>query len=118
VRPLARLLLVLGMAAIGLFVFRQAPRQVTLVYGVPEPASARELDVEIRRAGATVRHAEFRFPGGAPAQVRHEVRLPDGDYTLGLRLSSDGEAPRVVVVTRSIEVSEEGPIFVSLAGAP
>jgi len=114
VRSFARVLLVFGLAAVGLFFFRGSPREVTLVYRVP--ASARELDVDIRRGDATLRRTEFRFPGGPAGPVRHEVRLPDGEYTLGLRLLSEGAAPRVL--SQAIAVSEEGTIVVSLPGAP
>jgi hypothetical protein len=116
VKPFARILLVLGLAAIGLFVFRQVPRDVTLVYGVPDSGAVQALDVDIRRGDATVRHAEFLFPGGAPAQVRHDVRLLDGDYTLALRLAS--AAGPVRVFTRAIAVSEGGTIVVPLGGGP
>ena len=116
VKALARVLLVLGLAATGLFLFREVPRDVTLVYRVPEPASTRSLEVDIRRGDATVRHAEFRFPDGAPPQVRHEMRLSDGDYTLAVRLSAGTTAPRELV--RSIAVSEEGTIVVPLGSGP
>lgn len=115
-RAFARVLLVLGLAAIGLFVFRKVPREVTLVYGVPDPGSTRLLEVDIRKGDSVVRRAEFHFSSGAPAQVRHEVRLPDGEYTLALRLV--GAAGAVTVLTRSIAVSEGGAIVVPLGGGP
>ena len=115
-KAVARVVLVLGLAATGLFLFRETPRDVTLLYKVPEPASTRTLEVDIRRGDAPVRHSEFRFPGGAPAQVRHELKLPDGEYTLAVRLTEGGSAARELV--RAIAVSEEGTIVVPLADGP
>ncbi len=114
-RSVARVVLVLGLAATGMFLFREVPRDVTLLYRVPQPASTRTLEVDIRRGEATLRHAEFRFPSGAPPEVRHEMRLPDGDYTLAVRLTAGGAATDVL---RTIAVSEEGTIVVPLANGP
>ena len=115
-KPFARILLVLGLAAVGLFFFREVPRDVTLVYGVPDSGRVESLEVEIRKGDSTLRRAEFRFPGGAPAQVRHEVRLPDGEYTLALRLA--GRGGRARSFTRTVSVSEAGTIVVPLPGGP
>lgn len=104
-RGLARALFLAGAVAIGLFFFRATPRDVTLVYALGD-AGARALDVDIRRGGEVVRHAEFRAP---PAQVRHAVRLPDGDYVVHLRIAGPGAAaPRDV--ERPVQVSESGTI--------
>jgi len=116
VKPLARIVLVLGLSATALFVFRRLPRDVTLVYGVPDPGAVRALEVEIRQGGATLRRAEFRFPGGAPPLVRHEVRLLDGDYTLHFRLAGPDGLARTFA--RALAVSEEGTIVVPLGGGP
>ena len=99
----ARLLFLAGALAIGLFLFRAAPRDVTLVYALGD-AAAREVEVDILKAGETVRHAEFRSPSG---QVRHQVRLTDGDYVVRVTLAGDGTSRRV---ERSITVSESGTI--------
>lgn len=111
-KAFASVLLVVGLASVGLFALKGAPRDVTLVYGVPDVGDSAALEVDIRRGESTVRRAEFRFHGPAPAQVRHEVRLSDGDYTLALRLTGAAGAPRVF--ERSITVSEGGPIVVPL----
>ena len=102
-RGLARAVFLAGAVAIGLFLFRAAPRDVTLVYALGD-AGARSLDVDIRKAGEVVRHAEFRAPA---AQVRHAVRLTDGRYVVRLRLEGAG-APREV--EREVTVSESGTI--------
>jgi hypothetical protein len=106
----ARILFLAGAVAIGLFLFRAAPRDVTLVYGVGD-APARALEVEIRRGGETVRRAEFRFAAGAPRAVSHRVRLTDGDYQVRCTLSGEG-APRTV--ERPIAVTESGTIVIPL----
>jgi hypothetical protein len=116
VRGPLRLLLVLGLAAIGLFFFRKVPRDVVLVYALESPASVRGVEVDVRSGNAAVRHAEFRFPSGAPERVRHEVKLRDGEYQLDIRLIRDGG--RVGRAKASIAVSESGPVVLPLAEVP
>ncbi len=113
-RSAARLVFVAGAVALGLFLFRSAPREVTLVYGLPPGPAVTSLEVDIRRAGEEVRHAEFRFPGGAPATVRHEVRLPDGSYELRARLGAGGRPAETL--ERDFTVAESGPIVLPLGG--
>ncbi len=109
-KALARLLFIAGAVAIGLFLLRAAPRDVTLVYAV-DGSGARALGVDIEKAGETVRRAEFRLAGGAAAQVSHRVRLTDGQYVLHLTLSIGGAARRM---DRSITVSESGTIVIPI----
>jgi hypothetical protein len=109
-RPLARLVFLAGAVAVGLFLFRAAPRDVTLVYGLAETA-AESLDVDVEKDGEVVRHAEFRFASGAPPTVSHRVRLTDGDYVVRVTLASGGSARRV---DRTIRVAESGPIVIPL----
>jgi hypothetical protein len=110
----ARLVLLLGAVGVGALLFRAAPRDVVLVYGL----GAREVasvEVEIDRAGATVRRAELR-PGPGPAgSLRHPVKLPDGDYRVRLRIEPRG-AP-VERVERRITVSESTTIVLPLPPA-
>ncbi len=113
-RNLARVLLVLGLAALGLQAFRGAPRDVTLVYALPDPGRVTSLEVDVLRDDAALRHAELRFPDGAPAQVRHEVRLPDGEYRLALRLAGPSGPPRTV--TLPLTVSGSGPVVLAVPG--
>jgi len=105
-RGISRLVLLAGVVSIGLFFFRSVPRDVTLVY-VLGAEGVREVGVDIERGGETVRHAELRFAQGAPAQVRHAVRLPDGEYVLHLRLQGSAGTRRV---DRPLAVSESGTI--------
>jgi hypothetical protein len=114
VRSLARLLFLGGAVAIGLFLLRAAPREVTLVYGLPAASGPASLDVEVRRAGEVLRRAEFRFPEGAPSQVRHPVRLRDGEYVVVMRLSASSGPVRSA--ERTVVVSEDGPILLRAEG--
>ena len=108
-KALLRVVLVLGAALVGFLLFRAAPREVTLVYGLPPGAAAASLEVEIRRGGEVVRRAEIRVPGGA-REVRHPVRLPDGEYRVAVRAGA-------AVFERTVTVSEAGTIVLPL-GVP
>ncbi|HEU4382482.1 MAG TPA: hypothetical protein VFR85_03175 [Anaeromyxobacteraceae bacterium] len=105
-KALARVVLILGAVGVGFLLFRAAPREVTLVYGLPAGATARSLSVEIRRSGEVLRRAEIHVPAGA-REVRHPVRLPDGDYLAVVR---DGTG----VFERPVTVSEAGTIVLPL----
>jgi hypothetical protein len=100
----------MGAVAIGLFLFRAVPHDVTLVYGLAG-AEARSLEVEVVRDGETLRRAEFRFDRGAPPAVTHRVRLTDGDYVVRLTIGAGPSARRV---ERSIHVSETATIVIPL----
>jgi hypothetical protein len=109
-RALARVLAVAGAAAVGAFLFRSWPREVTLVYdlgGRPAPA----VEVEIRRGGETLRFARIRLEPG-PGPVHHPVRLPDGDYEIVARIEWPGGP---VLVSRSFRVDGEGAVPLRLA---
>jgi hypothetical protein len=109
-RPLARLVFLAGAVAIALFLFRAAPRDVTLVYGLGG-VDARSLEVDVVRNAETLRHAEFRFGAGAPPAVTHRVRLTDGDYQVRVTIGAGQGARRV---ERPIHVSESGTIVIPL----
>jgi hypothetical protein len=104
-RPAARLLFIGGAVAVALVFFRASPRDVTLVYALGD-AGAREVEIDIRKAGETVRHAEFRAPHAA--QLRHDVRLTDGEYEVRVRVAPGDGPPRLV--DRTITVTESGTI--------
>jgi hypothetical protein len=114
VRGALRLLLLLGFGAVGLFFLGAMPRNVTLVYDLDDAAGVRALEVEVRRADAVIRHAEYRFPAGAPRQVLHEVKLPDGTYEVLVRVSrASGPVQHSL---HSIVVSESGPVVLAIGG--
>jgi hypothetical protein len=108
VKAAARLVLLAGAVALGLFLFRANPREVTLVYGGVLPG-ARAIEVEIARGGEVIRRAELRV--GPDGQASHRVRLPDGEYVVRVRLVGGG-APRSV--QRTIGVTESGTIVLPL----
>jgi hypothetical protein len=114
VRGTLRLLLLLGFAAVGLFFLGGMPRNVSLVYDLDDAAGVRALEAEVRRTDAVLRHAEYRFPDGAPRQVLHEVKLPDGSYEVLVRVSrASGPVQRSL---HSIVVSESGPVVLAIRG--
>ena len=110
-RAAARLLAVVGALAVGLLLFRAAPRDVTLVYDVAGAPGASGLEVVIRRGGEVVRRADLAVPAGR-GQVRHAVRLADGDYLVDYRMRT---AAGTVVGQRSVTVSESGTVILPLA---
>jgi hypothetical protein len=111
-----RLLLLLGFAAIGLFVFREVPRTVSLVYAVDDAPTVRRVDVEIFRGDSALRQAEFRFPAGAPAQFQQDVKLTDGQYRVVVRVWRGGGAPRRAVLP--VTVAESGPVILAVHDRP
>jgi hypothetical protein len=110
-RAFARVIAMLGAVAIGAFLCRAAPRDVTLVYDLSALPGATGVEVEIRRDGELVRRAELSVAAGA-SQVRHAVRLPDGRYDLVLHVAT---AAGTVRVTRAVDVSEEGTIVLPIS---
>ena len=111
-----RLLLLLGFAAFGLYFVRGMPRDVTLVYDLEHPDAIRTLEVDVRRGDGALRHAEYRFPAGAPSQVRHDVRLPDGSYEVVVRvLRASGPARQSVL---PVVVTESGTVVLAIRDQP
>jgi hypothetical protein len=106
VKALARVVLLLGAVAVGALLLRASPREVTLVYGLPPGEAPAHLAVDIRRGEDLVRHAELRVPGGA-REVRHPVRLPDGEYRVVVRAGP-------AVFERAVTVAEAGTIVLPL----
>lgn len=107
-KPAARLVLLVGVVAIGLVLFRAAPRDVTFVYDVARVPGATAIQVEIRRGAETLRRAEIRVPAGE-TQVRHPVRLPPGTYEVSVEVD---RPDAVIRTTRTVDVRESGPILV------
>ena len=111
-RLLRRLVVVAAAVGAGYLLFGQGPREVVLVYDLASAPDATGLEVELRRGGEVVRRAEFRVPreGGA---LRHPVKLPGGEYTLGWRLTTPAGARRG---ERALVISEPGTIVLALGG--
>ena len=102
----ARLLALLGALAVGLFLFSASPEDVVLVYDLAGAPEATALEVELRRGGDLVRHAEFRVTG-SDRQIRHALRLPRGEYALAWRAAGPAGARSG---ERTLDVAEEGTI--------
>ncbi len=105
-KALARLVLLLGAAGVGALLLHASPREVTLVYALPEGRAPARIEVDIRRGGDLLRHAELEVPGGA-REVRHPVRLPDGDYQVVVRSGT-------ALFERAVTVTEAGTIVLPL----
>jgi hypothetical protein len=108
-RLAARLVAVVGAVALGAYLFSAAPRDVVLVYGVPAPGVPAVLEVELRRGGEVVRRSELAVPARG-GQLRHPIRLPDGEYALAWRLSGPGVARGETAV----EIREDATIVLPL----
>lgn len=105
-KALARVVLVLGAAGIGTLLLRAAPREVTLVYLLPEGPAPARIEVDISRGTELVRRADIAVLAGA-REVRHRVRLPDGDYQVSIRSGS-------ALFERTVTVAEAGDIVLPL----
>ncbi len=112
-KHLSRLVFLAGAIAIGFFLFRANPREVTLVYALASRPPVSALEVEITRDGEPIRQAEFRFPRGAPQQVEHKVKLPTGEYQLHFRITAASDGPPATL-ERDVHVSESETIVVPL----
>jgi len=110
-KQLARFVFLAGAIAIGLFLFRAAPREVTLVYAVATPG-ARRLEVEIDKGGTALRRAEFRLDARGSDQIAHRVRLTDGHYLVRFTLLGDGPTRHL---ERSISITESGTVVLPLS---
>lgn len=106
---LARLVAVAGAVAVGGYLFGAAPRDLTLVYDVPAPGAGAMLEIEIRRGGEVVRRSELAVPAEG-GQVRHPVRLRDGDYALAWSLGGASPAHGVL----PLDVREGGTVVLAL----
>jgi hypothetical protein len=113
VRSLARLLLLGGAIAIGWYLFGSAPREVTLLYGLPAGSGPGVLEVDLLEGGQLVRHAALKVDEGQ-ASLSHPVRLRDGSYRLRLRLQGRSGPAREMDLP--LVVTESGPVVLPLGG--
>ena len=102
--------MVVGALGVGWYLFRAAPRDVTLVYGVRPPGAPAALEVEIRRGEELVRRSELAVPA-AGGEVRHPVRLKDGAYALTWRLAAGSTA---WTGRQALDVSEDATVVLSV----
>jgi hypothetical protein len=106
----ARAVALLAALGAGFFLFGARGKEVVLVYDLSSAPQATGLEVEIRREAALVRRAAFRVTAGE--QVRHVVKLQEGDYALAWRVTgpAGGGAGE-----RLLEIEDEGTIVLPLA---
>ena len=102
----ARLVALLGAVGVGLFLASSSPKDVVLVYDLAGAPATTALEVELRRGGDLVRHAEFRV-SDPDRQIRHAVRLMRGEYALSWRAAGPTGAR---AGERILEIDEEGTI--------
>ncbi len=109
----ARLVAILGAAAVAWLLLGRGARDVTLVYDVSGVPGARALEVEVVRGTEVLRRAEFRLAASDRGRVRHEVRLPEGEYLLRFRVEGPGGPTRL---ERPLEVRGSETIVLALGG--
>jgi hypothetical protein len=113
VKRAARAVALLAALGAGFLLFGARGKEVVLVYDLSAAPEATGLEVEIRREATLVRRAAFRVAGGE--QVRHVVKLREGEYALAWRLTGPegggaGERP--------LSIEEEGTIVLPLSRRP
>lgn len=100
---LARLVLVAGVALVGAHLFATMPRQVDIRYRVgADHDGVTDARFAYTSGGEEMEGVAFHYAYGAPAVVRHQVRLPPGDYGVVASLSGPG-------VDRSVKAKLEVP---------
>jgi len=112
VKPLARAAGILGIAGVAYLLFSEGPKDVVLVYDVSAAPEATALEIEIRRREALVRRSEFRLAPSAGRQVRHELRLPAGDYALAWWIATPAGGQKG---ERALEIRDSSTVIVALS---
>lgn len=112
-----RLALLLVPVALVLLWFRPrvpAERSLSIRFGA-RAASLREADLHFERGGTHVRDLTLYFPRGAEREVSRTVRLPAGDYDVGVRLVFEGEGEgRERHVSRPVHADADDPVELDL----
>jgi len=112
-RKAATILLILGFVAIGLDLYKRAPREVKVRLRWAEKRhEMRSATVVYERDGERVLQATFRYRDGAPYEQRHVVRLARGRYVARVSVEY-ASAPRSVRLPFEVrgqdEIALEGP---------
>jgi len=86
---IGRLILLVGLGLASLPVLARVPREQTLVFRLNDRSVTR-LEASFTPVGETapLGAVTLRFPDRAPRSVRHQVTLPNGDYTIAVELES------------------------------
>ncbi len=91
-RHLPRLVLLVGLSVVALSMVPALPRDQVLVFRLDEGLGpVRKLDATWTRYGQDEPAGGVRlsFPDGAPSHVRHRIKVPNGEYVLGIVLERD-----------------------------
>ncbi|HZU82011.1 MAG TPA: hypothetical protein VE987_03795 [Polyangiaceae bacterium] len=121
---LVRLVFVAAAIALALLLSRHWPKDQAVHYVLGDAAPL-VLEVDARWASGDPREPEdwsreatFRYaPGAAPRIVTHDMRLPDGDYTVEIEVASGpGSRPATHVVRRRVTLSG-GAVSIDLQGS-
>jgi hypothetical protein len=108
-RWLARVILLLGAAYAAIDLWPRFPHetQVELALG-PRHGEVVELRLAYLDAGEELAGVSFGFPEGAPATVRHRVKLPAGRFELRCELRGRSGDSRSIV--RELQTPASGAV--------
>jgi hypothetical protein len=88
-RRIATLVLFLGLAIIAVKVSSGVPRDTRVSVRIgPDHAEITEARIDYRSDGQLVHSVTRHWAQGAPAEVRHDLELLPGDYSVTVRLSA------------------------------
>ena len=112
-RRIATVVALGAVLGVGSSLFDAMPREVHLRYRLgPSHGEVTELRlVYAEEGGEAWSGADLAFPGGAPEDVDHRVRLPPGRYRIEASLSGPGGSRQV---WRPLAVPAEGRVEIEL----
>ena len=112
-----------GLALVGglFFAIRdlgpQFPRETELEYAIgPDHGEVIELRVAYRQGPEELAGASFAFPKGAPSSVRHQVKLPTGEFEVWCELRMRSRESRMI--KRPLRTPASGVVRFNLADDP
>lgn len=97
-RRLASIVLLAGLALLAVQFWPQFPREteLDLVLG-PEHRQVVEVRLAYLQSDEEIRGVTFRFPNGAPINVKHRIDLPSGLYRIAIeRRFHSGEPEKTI----------------------
>jgi hypothetical protein len=123
-RLLPRGVLFVGLALILINLFHARPEAVDVLYEYGRAGHGLQATrIAYLQGGELIRSVQFDYrQRGASTRQRHEVQLPEGDYTLELTLAYAGQPPSGIRGTRTAlpggasEVTLRRPLLVHGGG--
>lgn len=92
-RRWAPLLAIVGALVVGREVMGATPQEVDVELPLGEGHErVTRVDVDYLESDELVHHVSLRFPGGAPAAVRHRATLSPGRYVVAVDLTREDGA--------------------------